>query len=337
MLDFFNFYNQSNNCGGDIKFYYGSTQTMANSSGIAQEWTTWIKPRGAKLVYFHGAGSGGSGAGAYNGGSDCGGGGGGSSGNEVSLCIPACFLPDILYVQTGMGPPANTASNANGINGNPTLVCIEPSTLFNPMTTVFCANGGTGGVAPVGITGGLGGAAPTNSTIANMLIGSKGIFTLAAGLAGTSGGAGNASGVGTAGVGNNVLSVLNGLHVGMGCGGGGSGTTAGGAGGTYPTQTTWIDTGGIFYGYFTGYCLGGNLTTHSLTGLAGYSEKNSAAYLGGMGGGGGCSSNASNRDGSNGGAGFLGSGGGGAGGCLLSASAFGGAGGDGYLYIITSQ
>ena len=106
-----------------------NTQTFTN----AGSWATWQKPRGAKFVNILCIGAGGGGGGGFQTGSGTKtGGSGGGSGGLVKVQYPASILPDILYVQPGLGG-AGGVGGATGVvtaggNGNRSFVSIIPNT-----------------------------------------------------------------------------------------------------------------------------------------------------------------------------------------------------------------
>src|SRR5208283_619829 len=178
MLDFFNILNTP---GVDIQYFEGDSQGTN-----LQVWQTWRKPRGARLIYMLGVGAGGSGSCGLNT-STSGGGGGGGSGAQASVCIPAIFVPDILYVQCGVGGIPTISSGAAGVNGSNTYIAIEPYTTFNGLTTFLLAQSGSGGGASSTTNGGTGGTWGAASTISQMCLAAKGLVTLIDGGVGGNG------------------------------------------------------------------------------------------------------------------------------------------------------
>jgi len=96
----------------NVKVYYPQG---TNTNGT---WQQWMKPRGTSVVYMFAIGGGGGGGGGFTRASGAAGGGGGGGGAATaSLLIPAFFVPDVLYVQPGvggLGGAANTAGSAGG-------------------------------------------------------------------------------------------------------------------------------------------------------------------------------------------------------------------------------
>ena len=134
----------------DLSYFQNSgnvnTQTFTN----AGYWVTWVKPRGAKFVNILCIGAGSGGGGGFLAAGSRSGGQGGSSGGRVRLQLQANILPDILYVQTGVG-------GAGGIGGSPStaggastksFVCLIPDT--SSAANIVCTSGA---VAATGGTG----------------------------------------------------------------------------------------------------------------------------------------------------------------------------------------
>ena len=86
-------------------------------------WQTWIKPRGAKSINILCIGAGG-GGGSYNAIQQAP--GGGAAAGYVRATYQANILPDVLYVQTGIGGAGTTTSPQNGGTGSVSYVSIVP-------------------------------------------------------------------------------------------------------------------------------------------------------------------------------------------------------------------
>jgi hypothetical protein len=143
MLDFTHIPNNKNN-----------VQVFTNPG----TWETWIKPRGAKVVNILCVGAGG-GGGSGNAGGDGNndarwGGGGGASGGITRATFIASALPDILYVQTGLGGDGGLGVTGSSGGGNMTIgnvgslggssfVSIYPTS--SALFLVCAATGGNGG------------------------------------------------------------------------------------------------------------------------------------------------------------------------------------------------
>lgn len=290
MLDLSYFQNQNSNVQD---FFNGGT------------WSTWIKPRGAKLVNIicQGAGSGG-GGGFQSATTPRGGGAGGASGATARLTINASLLPDLLYILPGIGGAGGLGGTTatGGSSGQPSYVTLIPN--IASVSNVVLRSGTTGAVGGgAGTTSaGLTQAGETISIIGNNIFANLGTFTFQAGVTGANGGTLTGQNVTPA---NFVLG---------GAGGGGTGTSgAFVANGVFPAlpstpQNTNGQRGPIIY-------------------------KPSLMLFGGRGGGG-----ATTGNGGNGGDGAPGCGGGGGGASANTGvnAGNGGRGGDGFIIITTS-
>jgi len=309
--------------GYNIQEFYGQSGTTL------RQWQTWRKPRGVSWVYMIGVGGGGGGSTGGRGGSATGGGGGGGgSGGQSTVLIPAQFLPDVLYVQTGFGGVGLVIVSANsGVTGNPgtpTYVTIEPSTTLTSNMTVLLANGGSAGGTEA-TTGSPGGTGGTLATIGVMPLAGRGTFTLLVGQTGGTGGS-------RAGAAPTALTYpTTGLLVSGGQGGGGGGTTpTAGAGFAAVTGSLGQD----FYPAISAGAVASGATPAG-RGTAGVIVRKSLLFTGGAGGG-GSSSTAGGAAGSAG-SGAPGCGGGGAGAInsVNSTAVTSGTGGPGFVIIIS--
>jgi len=284
----------------DLGYFQNSgnvnTQTFTN----AGSWVTWLKPRGAKFVniFCIGAGSGG-GGGFLTGSGAKSGGQGGSTGGYVRLQLQASILPDLLYVQTGVGGTGGTGGNPSTAGGNATksYVCLIPDT--SSASNIVCTSGNvvaTGGVGGSTITA-TGGVAESIATTANMVFANLGTFLASPGAGGQAGGLTTGGNVGTSTF--------------LIAGSGGGGTTTGGT----------MVANGPFPGLLT--------TAANASGANGITlYKPILLFSGGMGAGGG-------TNGGKGGDGAQCCGGGG-GGAGTASAGNGGKGGDGLIIITTS-
>lgn len=302
--------------GADIQYFEGPVTTTLS------QYQVWKKPRGAKFVYMIGVGGGGGGScGNAAAVSTGGGGAGGSSGGQTSVMIPAMFVPDTLYIQAGAGGAGATTSAGFGAVGLPTYVCISPYTSVAPAGTFLLANGGTVSAgAPTSANGGTAPGAVQAATLTLMCLAGRGFSTRLAGQVGGAGAAANASTAPT------VNLPTTGLMVTGGSGGGGVGSGNGGSifySGSLGADFLPILQGGVNGG-------GGSATP----GKAGFIARNFLMNYGGTGGAAG----GSGLQGSAGGNGAPGCGGGGGGGASTSfpTIAPAGAGGPGFVYIITT-
>jgi hypothetical protein len=292
MLDLSYFQSNNSNVQG---FFNGGT------------WSTWIKPRGAKLVNIICQGSGaGGGGGLQSATTPRGGGSSGGGGATARLTINANLLPDILYILPGIGGIGGTGGTtpSPGTSGQNSFVTLIPNTAST--SNVVLRSGTTPAVA--GNAGStvnvIGGAAETISLIANSIFANLGNFTFQAGQGGNPGNT-------TIGGGTSISSPIT-----QASGGGGSdrgGTILGG--GVFPTITN------------------APVNTNGQHGMILY--KPTLMLYGGAGGGG---SSAAGTNGGNGGNGAPGTGGGGGGASSNTGvnAGNGGNGGNGFIIITTS-
>jgi len=111
-------------------------------------WQTWQKPRGCKMVHLFVLGSGGGGAGGQTAalGTTRYGGGGGSSGGVMQMLVPATYIPDTLYVFVARGGVGGNPLG-NGAGGGISYLNIAPIT---NQGNFFIANYGGGAVGSGG-------------------------------------------------------------------------------------------------------------------------------------------------------------------------------------------
>jgi hypothetical protein len=303
----------------DVQTFIGQSQTTAGAT--SGEWKTWRKPRGARFVYMIAVGGGSSGGCALNSGTTSGGGAGGGSGAQSTLMIPAMFLPDVLYIQAGLGgsQPATLVSAAVGVAGTITYVALEPwNTLAAQLTVLFANAGAVTATAATITAGGVQGTAAAIATIVNMPLAGRGAYQFFAGQSGTAGGTSTSAGV-------SQTYPTTGLMVMGGVGGGGS-STSGQAGGAI----TLAGFGDNFPAIAGG--VQAITSTPAGSGSSGNMLK-SFQYTGGTGGG-GSTATAGGLAGV-GGNGAPGCGGGGAGGSNTTVTSLArpGDGGPGFVYI----
>lgn len=143
------------------------------------------------MLYILCIGGGGGGGGGFTGAAAAsrGGGGGGGGSGQLSLIIPICLVPDILYIQSGMGGLGVSSGGGVAPSGILSHVSIFPdSNAQNLVATsggVAAAGGTTGTGAAAGAAGAGGGAA----VIGGMLFSGLADWTSQAGQAGSAGGA----------------------------------------------------------------------------------------------------------------------------------------------------
>ena len=212
--------------GADIQTFFGHVSTAL------RQWHTWRKPRGAKFIYMIGVGGGGSGGTGIGTGTTSGGGGGGGSGGQTIVMIPAFLVPDVLYINAGIGGASINTFNTAGQAGGQTSICIEPNTAVLSNITLLAASGGSGGLAGTANLGGAAGAGGTVVTIGSMPLAARGFYNFLAGQAGIAGTAPN-------GAVSNLTEPVTGLMVTGGAGGGATyGSTSTTVGGAINTATT---------------------------------------------------------------------------------------------------
>lgn len=288
----------------NIQIFLGQTLTTN------LQWETWVKPQGATMMNIFALSGGGGGGGGFAAAATTarGGGGGGGSSGAMRITIPLAFIPDILYVQAGVGGAGVRSGGGTAGSGLLSYVSISPSTVAMDVLCISGAagptGGGTGTAAAVGAAG-VAGTIPTLAlSVLGHAIGSVGL--LIAGQVGFAGGA-VAGAVGAPG---------SFAQTGV--------CTMGGTGGA---GVTGADFAGGLITAIAGSVISDirpqNATAGSITGSSGWSRLQPFWSYCGMGGG---ASNAA--EGGNGGNGGPGSGGGGGGGGIAGGG-LNGRGGDG--------
>lgn len=319
MLDFFHILD---NPRADIQRFWGA------SAGGTSDWVTWRKPRGVNWVYMLAVGGGASGGCGINTATTSGGGAGGGPGGMGTIILPARFVPDICYVQCGIGgkQPAVLVSGATNVAGTASFVGWEAS---SASALNVIARGPPGAIGTAAATATTGGTATTTSAnaIGNTPLAGRGVYSLFASGAGFAGGTNAAAGT-------NLSTPTTGLFCTGGAGGGGS-----------PTGATASAGGGI-----AAIGLGRNIVPTISGGTAANGATPAGAgqdgffsmsypfgyFFGGLGGGGAAGTNAAGVAG-RGGNGAPGCGGGGAGGSNTTATTLArpGDGGDGFVWIVS--
>lgn len=191
------------------------------------EMQIWAKPRGVTMFHLFCMGSGAGGGGA----SSVSGYGGGGSGAVMSVLIPACFLPDILYIKTGIGGAGGAAGGNDGSVGQVSFMSISATLVSGTISTdacnFFCCSGATAAVGgnSSGVVAGEVISAQSGGSFPDALLSAMGVVSQVAGVQGASigsnagtsrgvwffntGGAGGAGANNTAGgqvtVGNRVI------------------------------------------------------------------------------------------------------------------------------------
>ena len=273
-------------------------------------WQTWIKPRSAKLVNILCIGAGGGGG---SGNASLSGAGGGSAAGHVKATYQANILPDILYVQCGIGGVGGIGGVQNGGTGSLSYVAIIPDTT-SPANLV-CISAATTAGGGLANSSGTGGTAATAATAANAIFLNTSIFVA---ISGFTGGAGSRTA---------QVTVTPSSFLVPGTGGGGG------------LQSTDQFPGGFILAAGPIPFVSGGFGTSGAASGRGQDgiiiSKPVLAFLGGTGGG--CVRNGTAQAGA-GGNGAYGCGGGGGGACIASTASTGagGSGGDGIVIITTT-
>lgn len=291
-----------------LKEQGGKTDIFYATSGI---WQAWNKPIGTRNVYIlcvGGGGGGQAGSGGTAGTTRAGGTGGASSGWSFGT-FSANVLPDILYVNVGVGGSGGTGgagAGGNGGAGSLSYVSVLPNTVTQ---NTLMRSGAAAAVATSGII-----TVPTAGTVwtftSGYVLPFLGLVAYDAGFNGTPAGS-------TGGAGTSVT--VSGL------------TTGGAAGGGVQTSTPNVGgdiTGsGTFQGY-DGGATGGGGGSGGFNVINPYNHREFNFFPGGAGGG----AINSGTGGAGGNAAFgSGGGGGGAG----TTGGRGGRGGDGLIVIMS--
>ena len=140
------------------------------SSSSGGQWQVWNKPRGinfVRITAIGGGGGGGGGSTSVN--SSRNGGSAGCNAGIVNLMMPAIFLPDRLYVSSGLGGSGGIAG-ANGSSGISSYVSIAPSN-----GTLYCICNPSGGLG--GFSSGLQQTLQSATSISAMLQSGQGNMT----------------------------------------------------------------------------------------------------------------------------------------------------------------
>ncbi len=184
------------------------------SKGVSNAFQTWSKPSGISFVHIItiGAGAGGSsGLGTNTTAGSLGGGGGGGSGGMTDVFLPAYLVPDVLYINVGLGgaggtPTTSTSVRNTGIAGGGTYVGYYP--IQGNSYNICFANGGN-----PGNTAGTGGGSGNAATTAQLPISQIGLRNYIVGQNGT---------LGTIAAGGSSLTAIYRITGGMGAWGGGT-------------------------------------------------------------------------------------------------------------------
>lgn len=291
------------------------------------QWEVWNKPKNCMFIRILCIGGGGGGSSGFPSATTNarGGGGGGSCSSICYITVPAVFLPDRLYISSGVGGRGGASSTTVSNPGSPGLtsyVCIAPSnTNIYRLCYSFSGNGSGGGAATA-IAAGSAGSAGGTPALSTALQAFQGHFNAYSGTAGANGGA--AAGA----VGSNITYPTTGLLLSGGAGGAGG---AGFAGGNI-TQPASQDATLTLFQTLIGGVAGTVGSTIGGNGSDGVELYQPLLATGGSGGGSSFDGTARGGDGGDGGFG-CGGGGGGAGG--TDGGGAGGNGGPGLVVIHT--
>ncbi len=197
---------------------HGAETVVFNALG-ANDWQTWVRPRGksfASIIVIGGGAGGGGGFSGVSGSARGGGGGGGSSGICRINDLPLDFLPPIFFVNVGLGGLGGAGGGGAGAAGQVSVVSVRPDTVAQnrvAYSNTAVPTGGTGGLATAGGTLGAAGTTATIQTMATLAT-----FIAIFGQSGSSGGAH------TGAQGNSVTWASVGPVLSSGAGGAGVGT-----------------------------------------------------------------------------------------------------------------
>lgn len=285
-------------------------------------WQVWNKPKNSKFIMITCIGGGGGGGGGQSGAGTnrTGGGGGGASANWKGI-YPSIFVPDVLYVNVGVGGSGGTANNSGG-TGSISYVTTSPFLTGGTVLMLSTVTNPAGGLSTG--TGGSSGNPNLNSLFLTQLSVYQGTDIIRNGAAG---------GASSGGTGTNAQTDYA-LCPGAG-GGGASSTGVCGAGGNIV-----LTNGGVLVnsqyptisgGTASGTTRGGDGTKIMMPNSSGYITALASLYGGAGGGGNGTA--AGTNIGGDGGDGYYGCGGGGGG--AGDTGGNGGKGGDGFVMIIS--
>ena len=297
------------NINSNVSVFYAAGSTT---------WQVWNKPKNSRFIMISCIGGAGGGGGGQSGaGTNRTGGGGGGASPHIKGIFPSIFVPDILYINVGIGGSGGTANNSGG-TGSISYVSASPS--FDNFSVLMQSSSTT---PSGGLSNGTGGGSG-NPNVSSLILGQLSVFEFP-GLV-RSGAAGGASSGGT---GTNA-SIDYALCPGAG-GGGASSTGVCGSGGNVLTLQTNTQYPIISGGTASGTTKGGDGTKIMMPNNSGYITALASLYGGAGGGGNGTA--AGTNIGGDGGDGYYGCGGGGGG--AGDTGGNGGKGGDGFVMIIS--
>lgn len=290
----------------DLSFIPNSQQDIKIFYANGGAWQTWQKPRKCNYVYIMciGGGAGGGAGLTVNNGSAA----PGPSGAVTRILYNTQQLPDVLYVQVGVGGRGGVPGSTIGVSGTRSVVSLQPIVVAQNLVGISGNVGAVGGsVASVTYAG----ETPSTQTTATFY--SLGNFISTAGV--------TTSTIVSSPVNINPLTSQI--------------TCPGAAGGGFSSTPVIVESSSILATPYSPLISGGTSTllplsngTNGGDGITSYKP-----FFSTGGAGGGASVNGNGGNGGNGGIGS-GGGGGGAGGALSQAGS-GGNGGDGLVIIIS--
>jgi hypothetical protein len=133
----------------------------------------WNKPRGINFIKIITIGGGAGGGGGHSSATTNarGGGGGGSSSVVTTVMLPAIFLPDRLYISSGVGSVGGSGGGGSSNRGIQSYVSITPSTaaIYVVCYSFGTANTTAGGTAPTEVARQLKDLTAKNSQSAKLI------------------------------------------------------------------------------------------------------------------------------------------------------------------------
>lgn len=172
---------------GDLQVF-NAPQTVSSSN---LQWQCWTKPRGCTMMHaiVMGAGAGGGGGFTRTAAAAGGGGGGGGSGGITRVTLPLILVPDVLYIQAGMGGRGVASGGGAAGNGLHSIISTFPNNDASNMIAISGSVVATGGGTGTGAAVGSAGAGSTVTTLSASIFAGMGQWSALAGQAGGAGGA----------------------------------------------------------------------------------------------------------------------------------------------------
>ena len=220
------------------------------------QWLTWTNPRNeySNAIILTAGGGGGGGSGIFG----AAGGGGGGFGH---IYCPLSLLPDILYIQVGIGGLSASGNGLSGANGTASLISMYPSSAT--ANNLITCNGGSGGSGTAS-TVPSGGSVTINNTLG-----------IAQGFSGGDGGVRQTGGTGI----YSLPTTGSPIYGGGGAGGGGGAALGGGM---TSVSSLYPSTAG---GYVNGFVIWKPFTVFGGSGSDAISNKSGNGIMGSGGGG----------------------------------------------------